>query len=152
MNSSLKNKNARGQPSSYCQTILFKQAFLLQGQEAANQVCILLWKKETRREGEFLLRYCPHGCGRLLSSWANSTKNKTFSNFLNSGNYGAEKGKYLQLTNLTESSAEPLPHPPPPQFDWLACMTQRDRGGQKNTNRGFNKVVCSSVSQSEGPN
>lgn len=42
--------------------------------------------------------------------------------------------------------------PPPPQFDWLACMTQRDRGGQKSTNRGFNKVVGSSVSQSKGPN
>lgn len=149
MNSSLKNKNARGQPSSYCQTILFKQAFLLQGQEAANQVCILLWKKETQREGEFLPRYCPHGCGRLLSSWANSTKNKTFSTFLNSGNYGAEKGKYLQLTNLSESSADLFFSP---QFDWLACMTQRDRRGQKSTNRGFNKVVCSSVSQSKGPN
>lgn len=52
MNTSLKNKNAWGQPSSYCQTILFNQAFLLQGQEAANQVCILLWKKK-QREGEF---------------------------------------------------------------------------------------------------
>lgn len=29
-----------------------------------------------------------------------------FLYFLNSGNYGAEKGKHLQLTNLTESSAE----------------------------------------------
>lgn len=52
MNTLLKNKNAWGQPPSYCQTILFNQAFLLQGQEAANQVCILLWKKK-QREGEF---------------------------------------------------------------------------------------------------
>lgn len=53
MNTSLKNKNARGQPSSYCQTILFNQAFLLLGQEAANQVCILLWKKRNRERESF---------------------------------------------------------------------------------------------------
>lgn len=64
---SLKNKNAWGQPPGYCQTILFNQAFLLQEQEAANQVCILLWKKETER-GRVFLRHCPHGRGRLLLS------------------------------------------------------------------------------------
>lgn len=46
LNTSLKNKNAKGQPSGYSQTILFNQAFLLKEQEAANQK--LLWKTARR--------------------------------------------------------------------------------------------------------
>lgn len=56
-------------PPAIVRRYFSNQAFLLQGQETANQVHFAV-KKETQR-GRNLLRYCLYGRGRLLLSGAN---------------------------------------------------------------------------------
>lgn len=154
MNTFLKNKNAWGQPSSYCQTILFKPGISPSGARDCQSSAFCCEKGNTEREkSPEVLSIWPWSAALKWSQWhlASPTKNKRFFFFLVWRKGYRKKRKWFQLSR-DQCASSLVGFPVWALADWLACMTDSAGGRQKNTFRGLNKVALSIASQTKGPN
>lgn len=145
MDTSLKTKNPRGQPSDYCQMILFKATTSPSGAGDCQSSVQFTVKKETERKPE--LSWCiVHtdlvGCSQLQPITSHISYQKLEFSSFGSGKEGIKKGSGSNWGKAILSFFQFLP------TDWHVWQSDRKKK-KKNTPRGLSKILSSIASQSK---